>query len=383
MTETRVRIGLLRLTDSAPVLHAAAAGLFARHGIEPALSIEPSWANIADKLTYGLLDAAVMLPPLALAAAAGLRGVPARIVVPMGLTLGGNTLVGTHAVAEALGAGDALMMAPLAMPPLAMARRFVAWVRAQPAPPRFAVVHAWSTHALLLRYWLAAGGGDPDRDLATVVIPPEQVVGALAAGRIIGFCAGAPWGDAAEACGAGRVLLGSSAIWGHHPEKCLALAEPWAAAHPGAVTGLLRALLAAGRACAAPEQAPALADLLAGAGVAAPRAALLAALPGGAGRERIEFHAGAAWYPWRSHARWFLAQLRRWGWLPGAVDAAALADAVYRPALLAPAAAAEGLDWPEADAKPEGGHDGPWTLPARPNPLPMGADRFCDGANFT
>jgi two-component system, oxyanion-binding sensor len=377
MTETRLRIGLLRLTDSAPVLHAEAAGLFARHGLAAELSIEPSWANIADKLAYGLLDAAVMLPPLALAAAAGLRGAPARIVVPMGLTLGGNALVGTHAVAEAVGAPEAGAAGAGAM---AQGRRFVAWLRARPSPPRFAVVHAWSTHHLLLRYWLAAAGGDPDRDLAIVVIPPEQVVAALASGRIIGFCAGAPWGDAAEAAGDGVVLLGSSAIWGHHPEKCLALAEPWAQAHPDAVTALLRALLAAGRACARAEEAPALAGLLAEAGIAAPRRALLAALPGGAGQERIGFHDGAAWFPWLSHARWFLAQLQRWGWLAAGADAAALARAVYRPDLLAPAAAADGLDWPLAATKPEGGHVGPWLLPAAPHPIAMGADRFCDGA---
>ena len=370
MTETRARIGLLRLTDSAPVLYAAAAGLFAQRGIDAVLSIEPSWANIADKLAYGVLDAAVMLPPLALAAAAGLRGAPARIVVPMGLTQGGNALVGTHALAEALGAGDAMTMA----------RRFAAWLRTRPTPPRFAVVHVWSSHNLLLRYWLTAGGGDPDRDLATVVVPPEQVLGALATGRIEGFCAGAPWGDAAEAQGAGRVLLGSSAIWAHHPEKCLALAAPWAAAQPEAVTALLRALLAAGRDCARPEQAPALADLLAGVGVTAPRAALLAALSGGTGRERIGFHAGAAWFPWHSQADWFVAQMGRWGWLPGSLDRGALARAVYRPDLLAAAAAAEGLDWPEATAKPEGGHDGPWHLPAHPHPLAMGGDGFCDGA---
>lgn len=373
MTETRVRIGLLRLTDSAAVLYAAAAGLFARRGIDPVLSIEPSWANVADKLAYGVLDAAVMLPPLALAAAAGLRGAPARIVVPMGLTLGGNALAGTATLAEALGAGD----------PLTRARRCVAWLRARETPPRFAVVHAWSTHNLLLRYWLAAGGGDPDRDLRNVVIPPDQVVGALAGGRIEAFCAGAPWGDAAEAQGAGRVLLGSSSIWAHHPEKCLALAEPWATAHPDAVTALLRALLEAGRACADPARAETLVGLLRDAGVSVPPAALRAALPGGEGCERIEFYAGAAWFPWQSQAEWFLAQMGRWGWLPAGLDQPALARRVYRPDLLAPAAAAEGLDWPEATVKPEGGHSGPWYLPARPRPLAMGTDAFCDEADAT
>ena len=69
-----IRIGLLRLVDSAPVIVARAKGLFRDQGIDVEISIEPSWTNIADKQTYGILDAAVMLPPLALAACAGMRG---------------------------------------------------------------------------------------------------------------------------------------------------------------------------------------------------------------------------------------------------------------------------------------------------------------------
>lgn len=77
-------------------------------------------------------------------------------------------------------------------------------------PLRFAVVHHFSTHNLLLRYWLASAGADPERDIETVVVPPEPVVDALSAGRIDGFCAGAPWGEVAQAAVAGRILLGSS-----------------------------------------------------------------------------------------------------------------------------------------------------------------------------
>ena len=149
------------------------------------LSIEPSWANIADKLTYGLLDAAVMLPPLALASALGLRGPPANLVVPMGISQGGNTIVlGGDAIKESEG-----------LPPGA---RLLAWLAGQSGRPRIAVVHRFSTHNLLLRYWLSLTGVDPDRDIETVVVPPEQVVAALASGQIAGFCAGAPWGVAAE-----------------------------------------------------------------------------------------------------------------------------------------------------------------------------------------
>ncbi|MDR3532265.1 MAG: CmpA/NrtA family ABC transporter substrate-binding protein [Rhodopila sp.] len=328
-----IRVGLLRLVDSAPVIIAEADGLFRQHGLEVQISIEPSWSNIADKLTYGVLDAAVMLPPLALAACAGLRGPKARLVVPMSLSQGGNAIVVSHDAAKSLTAG-------CSQPRL----RVLEWLKAQQARPRFAVVHAFSTHNLLLRYWLASGGADPDRDIETVVIPPENVVEALAAGRITGFCAGAPWGDVAERQNAGRILIGTSVIWPFHPEKCLCVGEAWAEANPDLLHHLLCAVLRAQIRCDRPEEAPAIARLLADPdGLRLPEEASRAALPGGSGAELIRFHTREAWFPARAHAVWFLGQMRRWRWLDEQTDLEGLAARVYRPDLLASAVDAEGL----------------------------------------
>lgn len=369
MTETTLRIGLLRLADSAPVLLAAERGLFASRGLNAQITVEPSWANIADKLTYGLLDAAVMLPPLALACALGLRGVQAPVVVPMGISQGGNSVVLAEPVAAAIGPADDPMIA---------GQRLVAWARAQAEPPRFAVVHAFSTHNLLLRYWLAACGADPDRDMRIVSVPPELVVQAMAEGAVAGFCAGAPWGGVAERGGRGRVLLGSSDIWAAHPEKCLAVRSVWAEANPDALQSLLRALLQAGRLCESAAEADAVAHLLGPDFLGLSRTACRAALPAGDARERIGFHAPAVWFPWRGHVEWFLGQMRRWGWLDGNVEQERLAASCYRPDLLEPAARAEGLDWPRAECWPRGRHRHSWTLPADPNSIIMRADAFCD-----
>ncbi len=328
-----IRVGLLRLVDSAPIIVAKSDGLFADEGLQVEVSIEPSWANIADKLTYGGLEAAVMLPPLALAACAGLRGPKARLVVPMSLSQGGNAIVLGHTVADHLIAGEQ----PARL-------RLLEWLRAQPSRPRFAVVHAFSTHNLLLRYWLASGGADPDRDIETVVIPPEDVVAELVAGRITGFCAGAPWGDVAERQGVGRILIGTSVIWPFHPEKCLCVSEAWAETNPDLLRKLLSAVLRAQITCDQPDRAAAIASQLADLnGLRLPEQASRAALPGGGGPEQIRFHTREAWFPARAHAMWFLGQMRRWGWLDEQADLPALAETIYRPDLLAPVVEAEGL----------------------------------------
>lgn len=333
-----IRIGLLRLVDSAPIIVAQSEGIFADKGLRVEVIIEPSWPTIADRLTAGALDAAVMLPPLVLAACAGLHGPKARLVVPMSLSQGGNAIVLGNEAAAILSAGDPSTEDQPAR------LRLLEWLRAQPTRPRFAVVHALSTHNLLLRYWLALGGANPDRDIETVVIPPEDAVDALAAGRITGFCAGAPWADVAERLGAGRILVGTSVIWPFHPEKCLCVSEAWAEAEPGLLGQLLGAVLRAQVLCDRPEMAATIAARLADpAGLHLPEEASRAALAGGNGAEKIRFHTRDVWFPAKAHAMWFLGQMQRWGWLPAQADLAALAAAVYRPDLLASAVEAEGL----------------------------------------
>ena len=301
-----VRLGLLRLADSLPALVAKQQGLFAAEGLDVQINVEPSWSNVADKLAFGALDAAVMLPPLALAAAAGLRGPRTRLLVPMALSEGGNSVVlGPDAAAAAAGS---------AATPAQIARRFKAWVRLQAAPPRLAVVHAFSTHALLLRDWLTAGGVDPDRDVELVAIPPAEVVDALAAGRITGFCAGAPWGDEAALRGAGQVVLGTEQIRPGHVEKCLAVAERWAVSHVEELNALMRALHAAGSLCDIEASTLTHAALLAGPPLRLPEDATLAALRGERS-ERPRFRVSTAGYPPLLDATWYATQLQRWGWL--------------------------------------------------------------------
>ncbi len=297
---------MLRLADSLPALVAERQGLFAAEGLDVQINVEPSWSNVADKLAFGALDAAVMLPPLALAAVAGLRGPRTRLLVPMALSEGGNSVV-LGPAAAATAAGSAAMPAQIAL-------RFKAWVRLQPVPPRLAVVHAFSTHALLLRDWLASGGVDPDRDVELVAIPPAEVVDALAAGRIAGFCAGAPWGDEAALRGAGQMVLGTEQIRPGHVEKCLAVAERWAVPHVEELNALIRALHAAGTLCDTEASTLTYAALLAGPPLRLPEDATLAALRGERSA-RPRFRVGTAGYPPVSDATWYATQLQRWGWL--------------------------------------------------------------------
>jgi NitT/TauT family transport system ATP-binding protein/nitrate/nitrite transport system substrate-binding protein len=384
----KIKIALLRLTDSAPVIMAEALGLFAQAGLDVEISIEPSWANIADKLSYGLIDAAVMLPPLAFAIALGLRGPKAEVIVPLSLSSGGNSVTFTRDIATGL-AEDCAQHTGTAMPDaLALGRGFGKWLAARAprsGPARLGIVHVFSTHNLLLRYWLAAAGIHPDEDVELIVVPPAQMIEALAERRIIGFCAGAPWGRLAGEAGLARAVLPCSAIWQHHPEKCLAVAARFAELNPQALEALLGALLAAAQYCEVTANTNIVAAQVAET-LSLPLAAVTTSLPGATpepGIDRSHFFAQATSFPWRSHGYWFLSQMARWGWLEQGTDLVAVAAHVYRPDLYVKAAAAAGLTIPLAEWKAEGAHETAWTLAAAPTPIAMASDIFCDGKIFS
>jgi NitT/TauT family transport system ATP-binding protein/nitrate/nitrite transport system substrate-binding protein len=344
--------------------------------VDADLITEPSWANIADKLAYGFLDAAVIVPPLAFAVELGLRGICQPLIIPCSISLGGNTVTLEKSLAARMRSSASGLSTPAAL---------AASLANREAPLTLGIVHAYSTHNLLLRYWLASGGIDVARDVKLTVVPPARAVEALASGQIAGFCAGAPWGEVAVRAGVGVTVATSDDIWRNAPEKAFAVRARWADDNPDALAGAIRALLRAAQFCDAPENASYTAALLSRQKyLDTDSHAILSSLPGGAvmPQNLSRFWRHAATFPWHSHARWFLRQMARWDLIDPALDLDALAARVYRPDLYRAVATPLGLAVPRGDSKPEGAHAAAWQLDAVPAPIAMGPDRFCDGAIF-
>jgi ABC-type nitrate/sulfonate/bicarbonate transport system substrate-binding protein len=371
----RLRIGFLRLTDSAPAIVAHEFGYFAEEGVDAELLEEPSWANIADKLAYGFLDAAVIIPPLAFAIELGLRGASQRLVIPCAVSMGGNTV--TLGTGLARRVQETARRDGISLPQALAANR-------KEQPLTLGIVHAYSTHNLLLRYWLATAGLVAGRDVRLSVVPPARAVEALKSGQIAGFCAGAPWGEIAARQGTGINVASSADIWQAAPEKAFAVRERWAVENPQALKGAVRALVRAAQFCDAPENASYTAALLSRQKyLGVDSHAILSSLPGGAiaPDNLSRFFGGAATFPWRSHALWFLAQMARWD-LIVPMDVQDLAARVYRSDLYRSAVAPLGITVPLMDSKSEGAHAAPWELESAPGVIAMSPDSFCDGAVF-
>jgi two-component system, oxyanion-binding sensor len=378
-SEHRMRIGFLRLTDAAPLIAAYEFGFFADEGVDAELVLEPSWANIADKLAYGFLDAAVIVPPLAFAVELGLRGQTQRMIVPCAISIGGNTITLARDLAKRVRAQSNQQN-------IGVAQAFGQCLIHGERPLSLGIVHAYSTHNLLLRYWLAAAHVDPDRDVRLIVVPPARAVEALQSNEMAGFCAGAPWGNIAARADVGETIATSHQIWRNGPEKAFAVRSAWAEEHPRSLHGAIRALLRAAQFCDAPQNASYTGSLLSRRKyLDVDSHAILSSLSGGAiASDNISlFYRHAATFPWHSQAQWFLHEMRRWLLIDDDLDLAALAARVYRPDVYRAAVEPLGIPVPRADSKIEGAHAADWKLDASVAPIAMGADLFCDAAVFT
>lgn len=314
-----ITAGFIPLTDAAPLIVAHEKGFAAEAGIALDLVREVSWANIRDKLSVGLFDAAHMIAPLALAGAAGIGHVKVPMIAPVTLALNGNAITISTAFAREI--GTVPDDPAVALPPMraAIARRREAGLNA----PTFGVTFPFSTHNYILRAFLAAGGIDPDEDVQIVVIPPPLMVGSLERGLVDGFCVGSPWNSVAVDRGIGHIIAPSSALFRAMPEKVLAIGGGLADSDPGAAQALTAAVVKGAAWCADPANAIALAELLADPrylDVPAPLVlrtieGRLVFAPGGPSRDVpdfIRFDVPGAIRPDAARMAWLYVQMVRW-----------------------------------------------------------------------
>ena len=273
-------------------------------------------------------------------------------------------------------------------------QRVIAKDRAAGKPPMtFAMVYPVSSHNYELRYWMAAAGIDPDRDVQLTVIPPPRMVENLAAGNIDGYCVGEPWNSHAVSAGVGHTLITNYEIWNNNPEKVLGVNLEWAERYPNTHRAVIMSLLEAAQWMDEPGNRIEVARIIADERyVAAPEEILRASMTGTFRYATDEaprplpdfnvFYRYAANFPWRSHAEWFITQMYRWGQLDRPIDIRAASAAIYRTDLYRGAAQALGIDYPTVDYKTEGSHAGSWLLQDASAPIAMGPDRFFDGRLF-
>ncbi|MCC5638300.1 nitrate ABC transporter ATP-binding protein [Nostoc sp. CHAB 5844] len=252
LEKVNLEIGFLPLTACAPLAVAKEKGFFAKHGLDEVnLVRETSWRGIVDGITGGYLDAAQM---------------PSGM--PMWLTLGGNKNQPLPVVTALTMTrnGNAITLAKRfydeGVRTLSDFKNYLLRTRNQ--RHTMGVVHPASMHNLLLRYWLAAGGIDPDLDVDMHTIPPAQMVADLQNKSIDGYCVGEPWNYRAAVEGVGFTIATDLEVWLGHPGKVLGVREDWAEKYPNTHIALTKALLEACQYCANLQNAEEVRRIVAG-----------------------------------------------------------------------------------------------------------------------
>jgi ABC-type nitrate/sulfonate/bicarbonate transport system substrate-binding protein len=337
-----LHIGFIPLVDAAALIVAVDKGFTAAEGLDVTLVREVSWSNVRDKLNIGLFDAAHLLAPVAIASSLGLGHVKVPIVAPFNLGLNGNAITVSPALHAAIMAeidGDRFdpMVTALALSRVVAKRR-----KSGAEPLTFGMTFPFSSHNYQLRFWMAAGGVDPDEDVRLVVLPPPYMVDSLASGHVDAFCVGAPWNSVAVDLGVGHILHFVSDILVRAAEKVLAVRQNWSERNPQVLAALIRAASRAtefieqnraetARILAQPDRVGVDAEVI--------QRSLdghLKISPDGTMRKSSRYllvgREGAG-RPDPVQAAWLYAQMARWGQTSTSPEALKTAMAVFRPDL--------------------------------------------------
>jgi len=328
-----IRFGIIALTDCSPIVMAHELGYFKKFGINSTVSKEASWAVIRDKLTLGENQATHMLLGMPLASTMGLAGSPVKpMVIPWILNRNGQAITLNNKLKTA-GAKTPAQIKPLAET-----------AKAAGDPLTFAMTFPPGTHAMWLRYWLASGGINPDKDVNLITIPPSQMLANMKVDKMDGFCVGEPWNNRAIEDGIGFTAVTTQQMWKDHPEKVCAFTEEFALKNPKTVKAILKALHLASVDLDKMDNRQKFADVIARPSyINCPPATILERLMGkykyGDGRVEQDpnymiFSSRNCNYPHAIYARWWLAQFRRWGMVKTAPDYAGIAKRVVRSDIL-------------------------------------------------
>jgi len=366
-----VTLGFIALTDSAPLIIAKEKGMFAKHGLpDVKLAKQASWGTTRDNLelggSRGGIDGAHILTPMPYLMTVGKitkTKLPMNILARLN-TNGQAISVAKHYQSMGVGLDSSKMKAAFAK------------MRQNGNDPKVAMTFPGGTHDVWMRYWLAAGGIDPDKDVSTIVVPPPQMVANMKVKTMEAFCVGEPWNAQLVNQGIGYTALTTGELWHDHPEKSLGVRADWVNKNPRAAQALTAAVIEAQRWCDNPANRREMCEIVARREYfKVPVEDIIGRSSGsvdyGNGKKvdnfqyLMKFWGNFASYPFQSHESWFLTEDIRWGYLPPDTDTNALVKAVNREDIWRDAAKAVGVRDAEI-----------------PKSTSRGVERFFDGKTF-
>ena len=335
---TKAVLGYIALMDASPLVIAKEKGFFAKHGMpDVEVSKQASWGATRDNMVLGSenngIDGAHILTPMPYLISAGKvtqNNVPTPMYILARLNLDAQGISVSNEYKDLKVTADASALKA------AFEKK-----KAAGKEVKIAMTFPGGTHDLWLRYWIAAGGVDPDKDVSTIVVPPPQMVANMKVGNMDAFCVGEPWNEQLVNQNIGYTACTTGELWFKHPEKALGMRAAWVDKYPNAARALLMAVMEAQQWCDKPENKDEMSAIVGKRQwFNVPVADILGRTKGDInyGNGRVEkgtkhfmkFWQDQASYPFKSHDSWFVTEDIRWGKFEPTTDIKAMVDKVNR-----------------------------------------------------
>lgn len=356
---TGAKLGYIALTDASALIVAKEKGFFAKYGM-PDVEVlkQASWGATRDNLVLGGaangIDGAHILTPMPYLISTGKvtqNNVPLPMAILARLNLDAQAISVAQAYADLKVGKDSGVL-----------KEIFAKKKAEGNAAKVAMTFPGGTHDLWIRYWLAAGGIDPDKDVETIVVPPPQMVANMKVGTMDCFCVGEPWNEQLVNQGIGYTAVNTAEIWAKHPEKSFAMRADFVEKNPKATQALLMAVMEAQMWADKMENKDELADIIGRrAWFNVPKTDIVTRLKGdynyGNGKTvagspgLMKFWRDDASFPFKSHDTWFLTEDIRWGKFAPDTDVKGLVAKVNRSDLWREAAKTLGAAAPASDSR--------------------------------
>lgn len=294
LEKTDLQIGFIPITCATPIIMSEPLGFYEKYGFNASVVKMPSWGAVRDSAIAGELDAYHMLAPM-----------------PIAMTLGlGSAAFGVKLASIENINGQAITVAEKYRGQVNGPADFRGFTMGVPFP--------YSMHNLLLRYYLATGGIDPDVDVQIRPVPPPDSIAQLVAGDIDAYLMPDPFNQRAVYEGAGFIHMLTKDLWPGHPCCAFAASDEWINANPNTFRALNKSIIEAAGYASDPANRVEIAEAISErAFLNQPTEVVEAVLTGnfddGNGNtlnvpDRIDFDP----YPWQSFANWISSQLVRW-----------------------------------------------------------------------
>ncbi|MEO1298615.1 MAG: CmpA/NrtA family ABC transporter substrate-binding protein [Cyanobacteria bacterium J06636_16] len=296
--KTDLKIAFLPITCATPIIMSDPLGFYEKHGLNVTLSKYASWSVVRDAAIAGELDAYHMLAPMPIAMSLGLGSSPFQVKLA---SIENNNVQG-----------------------IAVANKHLCKiiVPADFKGMTIGIPYDYSNHNLLLRYYLATGGIDPDNDVKLLILPPPDAIAKMSTGQIDAFILPDNFTQRVVFDDIGFIHLLTKDLWPGHPCCAFVAAQNWIDEYPNTFRALNKAIIDGATYANDPANRKEIAAAIApreylNQPVEVLEAVMTGNFEDGQGNsfeipDRINFDP----YPWKSFASWISTQLVRWDYMP-------------------------------------------------------------------